>query len=154
MWWEIHYKNPLIPSEVEGSRTTVARMTFWVYILRCSDGKFYTGHTDNLEHRLAHHQHGGHCDFTSRRRPVELAWQQDMQTRDDAFRAEFKIKNWSRAKKEALIAGDWDMLSFFAKPPRERISTSLDTSGSGGDLVTQTRSSRAKSRDRTLSPDP
>ena len=127
-------------------------MTFWVYLLRCSDGKYYTGHTDNLDHRLAQHQHGGYCDFTSRRRPVELAWQQDMQTRDDAFRAEFKIKNWSRAKKEALIAEDWDMLSFFAKPPRERVSTSLDTSGRGGQNVIEVRSSRAKSRDAAPRP--
>ena len=140
-------------------------MSFLVYILRCSDGKFYTGHTDNLDHRMAQHEHGGFCDFTSRRRPVELAWQQDMQTRDDAFRAEFKIKNWSRAKKEALIAGDWAMLSHFAKPPRKRVSTAgrrsavhpepaegLDTSGVGEQDLAGPRSSRAKSRDREPSP--
>ena len=129
-------------------------MTFWVYLLRCSDGKFYTGHTDNLDHRMAQHQHGGFCDFTSRRLPVELVWQQDMQTRDDAFRAEFKIKDWSRAKKEGLIAGDWAMVSHFARPPSERVSTSLDTSGGGEQCEKEVRSSRAKSRDRTLSPDP
>jgi putative endonuclease len=129
-------------------------MSFWVYLLRCSDGKFYTGHTDNLEHRMAQHQHGGHCDFTSRRRPVELAWQQDMQTRDDAFRTEFKIKNWSRAKKEALIAGDWAMLSHFARPPRERVSTSLDTSGVGVEIQEKSRSSRAKSKDHAPRPAP
>ena len=119
-------------------------MSFWVCLLRCADGKYYTGHTDNLEQRIAQHQHGGFCTFTSRRRPVELAWQLDMQTRDDAFRAEFKIKNWSRAKKEGLIAGDWAMVSHFAKPPRERVSTAdqqsavhpepsegLDMSGAG-----------------------
>ena len=104
-------------------------MSFWVYILRCVDGKYYTGHTDNLEQRLAQHQHGGFCGFTSSRRPIELVWQQEMQTRDDAFRAEFRIKNWSRAKKEALIATDWAALSYFAKPPHERVSTSLDMSG-------------------------
>ena len=135
-------------------------MSFWVYLLRCADGKYYTGHTDNLEQRLAQHQCGGYCAFTSRRRPVQLVWHQDMQTRDDAFRAEFKIKNWSRAKKEALIAGDWAMLSHFAKPPRERVSTAgrrsavhpepaegLDTNGERGEEITQPRSSRAKSRD-------
>ena len=106
-------------------------MSFWVYLLRCADGKFYAGHTDDLEKRVAQHQTGGFCNFTSKRRPVALVWQQEMQTRDDAFRAEFKIKNWSRAKKEALIAGDWERLSFFARPPRERVSTSLDTSGTG-----------------------
>jgi predicted GIY-YIG superfamily endonuclease len=121
-------------------------VSFWVYLLRCADGKFYTGHTDDLERRVAQHQTGGFCHFTSRRRPVSLVWQQEMQTRDDAFRAEFKIKNWSKAKKEALIAGDWARLSYFARPPRERVSTSLDTSGRERDPNTL-RSSRAKSRD-------
>ncbi|MFN7030773.1 MAG: GIY-YIG nuclease family protein, partial [Sphingopyxis sp.] len=40
-------------------------MVFWTYMLRCSDGRYYTGHTDNLERRIAEHQHGGFCDFTS-----------------------------------------------------------------------------------------
>ena len=106
-------------------------MSFWVYLLRCTDGKYYTGHTDNLEHRVAQHQTGGFCAFTSKRRPVSLVWQQEMQTRDDVFRAEFKIKNRSRGKKEALIAGDWVLLSNLARPPHERVSTSLDTSGRG-----------------------
>ena len=119
-------------------------MNFWVYLLRCADMKYYTGHTDNLEQRLAQHQFGGFCDFTSRRRPVELVWQQEMQTRDDAFRAEFKIKNWSRAKKEALIVGDWKTLSQLAKPPKERSGRSAEEIAF---LPTDIRSSRAKSRD-------
>ncbi|WP_084356147.1 GIY-YIG nuclease family protein [Novosphingobium lentum] len=106
-------------------------MAFWAYMLRCADGKYYTGHTDDLERRFAEHCHGGFCDFTSSRRPVELVWQEWFQTRDDAFAAEFRIKSWSRAKKEALIAGDWDRVSHFARPPKERVSTSLDMSGGG-----------------------
>ncbi len=104
-------------------------MPFWAYMLRCADGKYYTGHTDNLEQRIAQHQFGGFCDFTSRRRPVELVWCQEFQTRDDAFQVEFKVKGWSRAKKEALIDSDWKRLSYFARPPKERVSTSLDMSG-------------------------
>ena len=117
-------------SEVETPSATVPLMAFWAYVLRCSDGIYYTGHTDNLDQRIAQHQHGGHCAFTSRRRPVQLVWSQEFQTRDDAFRVEFIVKGWSRAKKEALIASDWKRLSYFAKPPRERVSNSLDTSGS------------------------
>ena len=104
-------------------------MAFWAYILRCADGKYYTGHTDNLEVRIAQHQMGGFSDFTSRRRPVQLVWSQEFPTRIDALEAERRIKPWSRAKKEALIRGDWAALSYYAKPPSERPSTSLGTNG-------------------------
>ncbi|RJF91332.1 GIY-YIG nuclease family protein [Sphingomonas cavernae] len=104
-------------------------MAFWVYILKCSDGRYYTGQTDDLERRMAEHQTGGFCDFTSRRRPVALFWSEYFQTRLEALEAERRIKPWSRAKKEALIRGDWDALSFYSKPPKERPSTSLGTSG-------------------------
>ena len=103
-------------------------------MLRCSDGRYYTGHTDNLDRRIGEHQTGGFCDFRSRRLPVELAWSQDFPSRIEALEAERRIKRWSRSKKEALIAGDWSRVSFFAKPPRERcsFSTSLEANGDEG----------------------
>ena len=104
-------------------------MAFWTYILRCSDGAYYTGHTDDLDRRMGEHQSGGYCHFTTRRRPVEFVWSQEFSTRDEALSAELIIKKWSRAKKEALISRNWASLSFFAKPPSERVSTSLDTNG-------------------------
>ena len=104
-------------------------MAFWAYMLKCADGRYHTGHTDNLECRVAQHQAGGFCDFTSRRRPVQLMWSQDFPTRLEALEAERRIKPWSRAKKEALIQGDWKALSYYAKPPGERPSTSLGTNG-------------------------
>ncbi|MES2120810.1 MAG: GIY-YIG nuclease family protein [Pseudomonadota bacterium] len=104
-------------------------MAFWAYILRCADGRYYTGHTDELQRRIAEHQHGGYCDFTSRRRPVRLMWCQDFPTRVEALEAERRVKPWSRAKKEALIRGDWAALSYYARAPSERPSTSLGTSG-------------------------
>jgi predicted GIY-YIG superfamily endonuclease len=106
-------------------------MAFWCYILRCADGRFYTGHTDDLERRIGQHQTGGYCDFTSRRRPVTLVWAQDFPSRLEALETERRISPWSRAKKEALIAGDWSALSFWARPPCERPSTSLGTNGGG-----------------------
>ncbi|MDP5103145.1 MAG: GIY-YIG nuclease family protein [Erythrobacter sp.] len=110
-------------------------MAFWCYILRCADGLYYTGHTDNLERRLAEHYHGGFSEFTSKRRPVTLLWAQDFPSRHEALATELKVKKWSRAKKEALARSDWQALSHFAKPPSERstgdppeaVSTSLDT---------------------------
>lgn len=95
-------------------------MVFWTYILRCADGSYYTGHTDNLDHRISQHQTGSHCDFTSRRLPVTLVWNENFATRIEALEAERRIKPWSRKKKEALIRGDWAELSYWAKPPKER----------------------------------
>jgi putative endonuclease len=104
-------------------------MAFWAYLLRCSDGRYYTGHTDNLDRRMAEHQTGGFCAFTSKRRPVALMWSETFQTRIEALEVERIVSGWSRPKKEALVRGDWRALSFFAKPPSERFSTSLETNG-------------------------
>ncbi len=114
-------------------------MAFWVYVLRCADGKYYTGHTDNLDRRLAEHQSGAIPGFTSRRRPVELVWSEYFQTRIEALEAERIVSGWSKGKKEALIAGNWKMVSFLARPPKQRgaarlacFSTSLETNGDLG----------------------
>jgi len=82
-------------------------MAFWVYMLRCSDGSYYTGHTDDLEKRVAEHQTGEISGYTSTRRPVELVFDQEFATREEALSAELQIKGWSRKKKEAMIRGDW-----------------------------------------------
>jgi predicted GIY-YIG superfamily endonuclease len=95
-------------------------MQFWVYLLRCADGSYYAGHTEDMEARLWQHQQGICCDWTSRRRPVELVWCEAISTRYEALAFERRIKGWTRAKKEALIAGDWDRIGWLAKPPKER----------------------------------
>ena len=95
-------------------------MSFFAYILRCSDGSYYTGHTDSLEQRVASHQAGEVESYTQSRRPVTLVWSQDFPRRIEALEAERQIKGWSRAKKEALIAGNWDALHDAASPPGER----------------------------------
>nr|WP_114951715.1 GIY-YIG nuclease family protein [Sphingosinicella terrae] len=102
-------------------------MQFWAYILRCSDGSCYTGHTDDLELRLGEHHQGLAADWTRRRRPVELVWHDWTSWRYEALAFERRVKRWSRAKKEALIAGDWGLIGHFARPPHERPSTSLET---------------------------
>lgn len=104
-------------------------MPFWCYMLRCADGKYYTGHTDDLERRIAEHLHGSYCDFTSRRLPVTFVWSQEFTTRTEALESELRVKKWSRTKKEALAAGDWERVSHFARPRGQRVSTSLDTNG-------------------------
>lgn len=100
-------------------------MSFWVYILRCADGSYYIGHTDDLERRVAQHQEGTIPGYTHDRRPIALMWAQDFPTRIEALERERQVKDWSRKKKEALFAGDWAGVSAAARS-RPRVSASLD----------------------------
>ena len=83
---------------------------YYVYMLRCSDGTYYVGHTNDLEQRLAAHERGAIEGYTLSRRPVELVFSDQFYTRLEAFHRERQIKGWSRARKEAFIKGDWDGL--------------------------------------------
>jgi predicted GIY-YIG superfamily endonuclease len=85
-------------------------MSFYVYILRCADGSYYAGHTDDLEKRLAAHKSGDIGGYTHSRRPVQLVFHEEFPSREDAFLRERQLKGWSRRKKEALVRGDWDSL--------------------------------------------
>lgn len=95
-------------------------MSFWIYILRCADGSYYTGHTDNLENRLGQHSTDAipGC-YTSNRRPIELIFTQEFPTREEALASEQQIKGWSRKKKEAMIRGDWTEVSRLARSSGE-----------------------------------
>jgi predicted GIY-YIG superfamily endonuclease len=90
-------------------------MTFWAYMLHCRGGMFYVGQTDNLERRLAEHQSGLIAGVTREKQPVELVWSAEFPSRIEALEAERRLKGWSRAKKMALIRGDWDRISSLAK---------------------------------------
>ena len=90
-------------------------MSFYVYILRCADGSYYVGHTDDLERRLAAHQNGEISGYASSRRPVELVFAEEFASRDEAFLRERQIKGWSRRKKEALIREDWAGLTLLSR---------------------------------------
>ena len=88
----------------------------YLYILRCTDGSYYVGSTrTELEIRVAEHNAGTYGGYTSSRRPVTLVFSEALEQITDAIAAERQIKGWSRAKKEALIAGDWDKLKMLAK---------------------------------------
>jgi len=90
-------------------------LPFYVYILKCRDRSYYTGHTDDLEKRLSEHKSGIIGCYTFKRRSVELVYFQEFVTRDEAFDAERRIKGWSRKKKEALIKQDWNLISRLGK---------------------------------------
>jgi putative endonuclease len=100
-------------------------MSFWMYMLRCADGSYYVGHTDNLEQRIGAHGQGAipSC-YTMSRRPISLVFSQAFPTRYEALAMERRVKGWSRAKKEALIHGDWAKISELAKGRNVHPSTS------------------------------
>ena len=90
-------------------------MPFFVYILRCSDGSYYVGHTDDLEPRLAAHQRGEIAGYTRKRRPVRLVFADQFAGRAEALARERQLKGWSRAKKEALIKSNWRRLQWLSR---------------------------------------
>ena len=98
-------------SHVSGkTRQAMDKEKYWVYVLRCSDGTFYTGQTNDVERRLAEHNAGKHCRYTYQRRPVDLVMERPFATRGDAMRAEMFVKKLSRSDKEALIEHDPKLL--------------------------------------------
>jgi putative endonuclease len=87
-------------------------MGAWLYILRCADGSYYTGTTRaDLELRIAEHQTGAYAGYTAKRRPVQLVYSESFEQIVDAIAAERQIKGWSRAKKEALMAGNFQRIA-------------------------------------------
>jgi putative endonuclease len=83
----------------------------YLYILLCSDGSYYTGTARlGLERRVAEHNSGEYDGYTKQRRPVNLVFSEWFDQVTDAIAAERQIKGWSRAKKEALIRGDFGRL--------------------------------------------
>ena len=90
-------------------------MAAWVYILECADGSYYTGCTTNIDERYGQHQAGVMRAYTSTRRPVTMVWADEFQGIADAIDSERQIKGWSRAKKQALIRGDYAALPGLSK---------------------------------------
>ncbi|WP_254447476.1 GIY-YIG nuclease family protein [Sphingomonas sp. ID1715] len=102
-------------------------MSFWTYMIQCGDRTLYVGHTNNLDQRWAEHQHRTFKGYTASRHPLHLVWSQEFGTRDEALEAERQIKGWGRAKKLALIRGDWALISALGRSLRQeegRASTS------------------------------
>ena len=78
-------------------------MKGYVYILECADGSFYTGATNDLEHRLEQHQNGKGAKYIKGRMPVKLVYCEEFENVKDAFYREKQIKRLSRKEKEELI---------------------------------------------------
>jgi putative endonuclease len=92
-------------------------MGAFVYLLRCVDDAFYVGSAtgEDISKRIAEHNAGAYGGYTATRRPVQLVWSQYFERITDAIAMERRLKGWSRAKKEALIANDWKDIERLSK---------------------------------------
>jgi putative endonuclease len=99
----------------------------WVYILECVDGSFYVGSTTNLGFRVWQHQNGAGAEYTKRRLPVELVFTHETAAIGEAFGLEKQIQGWGRAKREALIRGDFEALPRESSRTRPRSSAGFET---------------------------
>ena len=75
----------------------------YTYIVKCSDGTFYTGWTKDLEKRISAHNSGKGAKYTKSRRPVALMYYEEFSTKEEAMRREYEIKQMTRKKKLELI---------------------------------------------------
>ena len=89
---------------------------YYVYIIECNDGSYYTGLTNNLDERFAQHQSGYVVScYTFKRRPLKLAYSVQLNDVNQAIALEKQIKGWSRKKKEAFINEEWNALKKLSK---------------------------------------
>lgn len=94
---------------------------YLVYILKCSDNTFYTGVTNDLDRRLLEHSTGENKDsYTYSRRPVTLVYYELYYDINEAIEREKQVKNWSQAKKKALIEGNSEKLEYFSLRKSDR----------------------------------
>src|SRR5689334_11941637 len=87
----------------------------YMYILECADGSYYVGSTRNIDKRLDEHQRGLGAVYTRKRRPVTLVFTHEFATIQEAWGMERRVHGWSRAKRKALIDGDFDSLPGLAR---------------------------------------
>jgi putative endonuclease len=106
-------------------------MSFWTYMLHCNIGLFYVGHTDDLDRRIAEHEAGALRGFTRDHLPVKLVWSEEFPTRYEAQCAEKRLKGRTRAKKLALIRGDWSEISRLARKREGQAFEKLRPNGVG-----------------------
>jgi putative endonuclease len=92
----------------------------WMYILECADGSYYVGSTNDLERRIWEHNEGIGAKYTARRRPVKLVYAAEFASIAEAYEREKQVQGWGRAKREALIRGDYTALPELARKDFEK----------------------------------
>jgi putative endonuclease len=101
----------------------------YVYILECADGSYYTGSTWNLEKRLWEHQNGLGANYTAKHRPVKLIYCEETDRIEDAYHREKQIQGWNHRKKQALIAGETNILHRLAECQNDSHCANIATAG-------------------------
>jgi putative endonuclease len=105
----------------------------FLYILCCADGSYYIGTTRRpIDDRIAEHNAGVLDGYTATRRPVTLGFAEHFESIADAITAKRQVKGWSRAKKEALMRGDWGSIAALAQRRRPHPSRRPPSAGSSG----------------------
>jgi putative endonuclease len=95
----------------------------WMYILECSDESYYVGSTNDLQRRIWEHNEGLGAKYTARRRPVKLVYAAEFASIAEAYEREKQVQGWGRAKRQALIDGDYAALPELARKDFERHRT-------------------------------
>ena len=90
-------------------------MEAYLYILRLKSGSLYVGCTKDIQKRFQDHLNGNACRSTNIDPPVSLVHTETFDDFSEARKREAQIKRWSRAKKEALIVGDFDKLQSLSR---------------------------------------
>ena len=106
---------------------------YFVYIVECNDGSYYTGVTNDVENRVWEHNEGIHPNsFTYKRRPVVLRYYMRFTDINDAIDFEKQVKGWNRKKKEALFREDWSEIVRLSNIKRVAQSSVFDPSSHSG----------------------
>ena len=88
---------------------------YYVYLLRCADDSLYVGSAQNVDNRVKDHNDGRGAAYPFKHRPVHLVYSETFRSEHVALARERQLKRWSRAKKEALIAGNLEKLKYLSK---------------------------------------
>lgn len=78
-------------------------MPYYVYILLCKDGSYYTGQAKNVEHRVEQHKKGQGARYTRMHKPAKIVYVEEFNSRSDAMKREREIKSFSHSKKQRLV---------------------------------------------------
>ena len=78
-------------------------MPYYVYILLCKDGSYYTGHAKNVKHRIEQHKKGQGARYTRMHEPAKIVYVEEFNSRSDAMKREREIKLFSHSKKQRLV---------------------------------------------------
>lgn len=83
--------------------------SWWVYVLRCSDGSLYCGISNDVEKRLRAHNAGKGSRYVRSRRPAHVVFSRSFDSKSEALKAEYRFKKLSKSQKEHIVASqEWE----------------------------------------------